>query len=72
MGPCSRGPLVTLQQPGQEDVIYEEVTPEVALEIIDKHVTQAQPVVEHVLPDDAPFFAKQQQGGAGQQRADRP
>ena len=27
MGPCSRGPLVTVKMPGQEDVVYEKVTP---------------------------------------------
>jgi len=59
MGPCSRGPLVTVKMPGQEDVIYERVTPEVAREIVAKHVTQNQPVTDHMLPPDMPFFVKQ-------------
>ncbi len=59
MGPCSRGPLVTLQTPGQPDVIYENVTPEIARRIVDTHVRQGQPVADHVLPGDIPFFAKQ-------------
>jgi bidirectional [NiFe] hydrogenase diaphorase subunit len=59
MGPCSRGPLVTLQMPGQEDVIYENVTPDLARQIVDTHVHQGQPVADHVLPNNAPFFSKQ-------------
>ena len=30
LGPCSRGPLVTVQRPGHSDRIYERVTPELA------------------------------------------
>jgi len=59
MGPCSRGPLVTVKMPGQEDVIYERVTPAVAKEIVAKHVTQNVPVSEYVMPSDMPFFVKQ-------------
>ncbi len=59
MGPCSRGPLVTVKTPGQEDVVYEKVTPEVAKDIVAKHVTQSKPVKENVLPADMPFFVKQ-------------
>jgi bidirectional [NiFe] hydrogenase diaphorase subunit len=59
MGPCSRGPVVTVQMKGQEDVVYEQVTPDIALQILEKHVQQEQPVEEHVLPNDMPFFTKQ-------------
>ena len=62
MGPCSRGPLVTVQVPGQADVVYERVTPELALDILKKHLnreveTDPSP---NVLPADMPFFIKQQ------------
>jgi len=59
MGPCSRGPVVTVQMADQDDVIYEHVTPAMALEIVEKHVEGGQPVTEHVMPDDLPFFTKQ-------------
>lgn len=61
MGPCSRGPVVTVQMNGQTDVVYEQVTPEVAREIVEKHVAAAtpEPVQAHVLPNDLPFFTKQ-------------
>lgn len=61
MGPCSRGPLVTVQTQGQEDVIYEQVTPELATEIIEKHVVAETPgpVENNVMPKDLPFFVKQ-------------
>lgn len=59
MGPCSRGPVVRVQMPGQEDVVYEQVTPAIAEEILDKHVVGQQPVLEHALANDMPFFAKQ-------------
>ncbi len=34
---CADGPLVKACIPGREDVIYEQVTPEFALQILEKH-----------------------------------
>ena len=62
MGPCSRGPLVTVQVQGQDDVIYENVTPEIAEEIVKKHTTgeETSPTLdEKILPSNIPFFTKQ-------------
>jgi bidirectional [NiFe] hydrogenase diaphorase subunit len=60
MGPCSRGPIVTVQAQGQPDVLYEAVTPAVAEAIVEQHVGHGQPVTDHALPADMPFLAKQQ------------
>lgn len=62
MGPCSRGPLVTVQVQGEDDVIYENVTVEIAERIINEHVIaeEPKPVESNVLPASLPFFAKQQ------------
>lgn len=59
MGPCSRGPLVTVTVPGREDVVYEHVTPEIALRILREHAQGGEPVAEHAIPSDLPFFALQ-------------
>ncbi len=59
MGPCSRGPVVTVQTQGQPDVVYQAVTPEVAHQIVTQHVQQREPVVEHTISADSPFFTKQ-------------
>jgi bidirectional [NiFe] hydrogenase diaphorase subunit len=61
MGPCSRGPLVTVQTQGQPEVIYENVTPALAQQIINKHLNnEATPNLEaNILPHDLPFFRKQ-------------
>ncbi len=61
LGPCSRGPLVTVRQQGRSDIIYEGVTPQLASKIIDKHFKgQAAPELEkQAIPEDWPFFAKQ-------------
>ncbi|HET6420365.1 MAG TPA: NuoF family protein [Geobacteraceae bacterium] len=59
VGPCSRGPLVTVQLKGQEDIIYEHVTPEFALLILEKHAVGGEALKENVLPKDLPFFTKQ-------------
>ncbi|MCS7039353.1 MAG: NuoF family protein [Anaerolineae bacterium] len=59
MGPCSRGPMVTLQMADQPDVIYERVTPEVARQIVAEHVARQEAVADHVMPHDLPFFTKQ-------------
>ncbi len=60
VGPCSRGPLVTVKVEGREDVVYEGVTPEMVPQIIAKHALN-KPVVldDKALPANWPFFAKQ-------------
>ena len=59
MGPCSRGPVVTVQIQGEEDVVYEHVTVESAKEIVQKHVVEGNPIDEQIMPNDLPFFTKQ-------------
>ncbi len=61
MGPCSRGPLVTIRVEGKEDVIYENVTSDLAADIIDKHIRKAPApsLNEKILPNTVPFFTKQ-------------
>ncbi len=59
MGPCSRGPMVTVQETGKPDTIYEEVTPSVARAIVERHVMLGEAVDDKVMPADLPFFAKQ-------------
>jgi bidirectional [NiFe] hydrogenase diaphorase subunit len=61
LGPCSRGPLVTVKTEGKADVVYENVTPDVAAQIIAKHVRGgAAPELDaKALPQDWPFFGKQ-------------
>jgi bidirectional [NiFe] hydrogenase diaphorase subunit len=59
MGPCSRGPMVTVQTQGQAEVIYERATPTAAQAIVNEHVRGGQPVQKHIMPADLPFFTKQ-------------
>ena len=59
MGPCSRGPLLKVQKKGAKEVIYENVTPELAEKIVEKHVVEKAELKENILPSDMPFFAKQ-------------
>ena len=103
MGPCSRGPMVTVQIPrpvgaakpaaaqassatdqhpeesegrslpdlnagnflaygdydDSQNIVYENVTPEIARRIVAEHVQAGNLVAENVLPQDNPFFAKQ-------------
>jgi len=59
VGPCSRGPLVTVRMPGREDVIYEHVTPEFVVRILEEHALGQKVLEEKVLPGDLPFFTKQ-------------
>lgn len=59
MGPCSRGPVVTVKMRDQADVVYEKVTPENAKTIVEQHVRRNEPVAANVLPADLPFFTKQ-------------
>lgn len=60
MGPCSRGPLVTAQVNGREDVIYEQVTPGMARTIVLAHASKTDPPADqNILPADIAFFSKQ-------------
>ena len=61
MGPCSRGPVVTVQMEDSEDSVYEKVTPEMARKIVQKHVSPGSDMSypNNVLPNDWSFFSKQ-------------
>lgn len=59
MGPCSRGPMVTVQMPGQPDAVYERVTTQAAEQIVQTHVQGGQTLETNLLPSNFPFFAKQ-------------
>ncbi|MBP6440453.1 MAG: NAD(P)H-dependent oxidoreductase subunit E [Caldilineaceae bacterium] len=61
MGPCSHGPMITVQRPGAEDVVYERVTADAARALVAAHANQpdAEQPLEHVMPADSPFFTKQ-------------
>ena len=60
MGPCSRGPMVTVQEQGKPDVVYQHVDAAAAWAIVAEHAVAGTPVADYVLPSDIPFFAKQQ------------
>lgn len=59
MGPCSRGPMVTVQQPNQPDIVYEGVTTELAEKIIENHAVNSKPALPVAVPADTPFLTKQ-------------
>ncbi len=59
VGPCSRGPVVTVKVKGRDDVVYERVTPEIAVQILTRHALGGEIIGDHVLPKDLPFFTKQ-------------
>ncbi len=63
MGLCSRAPLVRVESKEDEPVLYEEVTADLAEQIIDKHIYDAdnnsEELANHKLPLDTPFFTKQ-------------
>lgn len=61
LGPCSRGPLVTVQFEGKPDVIYEGMSAELAPLLIAKYVKGASvpELDEQAIPSDWPFFKKQ-------------
>jgi bidirectional [NiFe] hydrogenase diaphorase subunit len=63
MGPCSRGPLVTLEIAGERPIVYEQVTTDAALTLVERHLTPFAPIddplADQVMPPDLPFFARQ-------------
>lgn len=60
MGPCSHGPVVTVQETGQPNVTYEAVTPQIAKSIVAYHANHGSPPPnDHVMPNNLPFFTRQ-------------
>ena len=49
IGLCQYEPIVEVYAPGKEKVTYVHMTPEKALEIIDKHLVRGQVVTEYTL-----------------------
>jgi bidirectional [NiFe] hydrogenase diaphorase subunit len=59
LGPCSRGPLVTVAQADRPDAVYERVTPEAAAAILAHHAAGGPPVPGHAVGAGDPFFGRQ-------------
>jgi len=59
LGPCSRGPLLTVQRPGQEDLVYERVTPQHALAILEAHLGSTTLPEDNLVPAGLSFFSRQ-------------
>jgi bidirectional [NiFe] hydrogenase diaphorase subunit len=60
MGPCSRGPLLTIQRAGTPDVTCQNVTPELARCIVAHLAGGNPPPKTAILPPEHPFLARQQ------------
>ena len=58
LGPCSRGPLLTVQRNGQPELVYEKVTVEQALRLLPDWLAGAAPE-QGRLPAEFPFFTRQ-------------
>ena len=59
LGPCSLGPLLTVQRPGEVDLIYERVTPPQAVSILGAYLGKTALPVQNRLPDSFPFLYRQ-------------
>ena len=49
IGVCRLEPIVEVYVPGQEKVTYVKMTPEKALEVMEKHIKGGKPVVEYTI-----------------------
>lgn len=49
IGLCKYEPIIEVIEPGKEKVTYVHMTPEKALEVVDKHVVRGQVVTEYTL-----------------------
>lgn len=58
LGPCSRGPLLTVQRSGETDAIHERLSPDEAVRLLDRYLNGEDPE-DGRLPDDFPFFSCQ-------------
>lgn len=51
IGLCQYEPIVEVTIPGQQKVTYVKMTPEKALDVLEKHVKGGEPVVEYTLDE---------------------
>lgn len=58
MGPCSRGPLVRVEQDGHAAAYYERMTPQTACATVAAHLAGTE-TEQGRLPSDFPFIARQ-------------
>lgn len=58
MGPCSRGPLVTVIRTGEPERVYQKLTPETARQMLAAELAR-EPVEQNRLSADYPFLARQ-------------
>ena len=49
IGICQYEPIVEVHQPGKEKVTYVKMTPEKALEVIEKHLKGGKPIYEYTI-----------------------
>ena len=59
MGPCSRGPRVTVQRQGEAEIAYEKMTPDRVRELLEEHAGKREVSGSHVLSSDLPYFTRQ-------------
>jgi bidirectional [NiFe] hydrogenase diaphorase subunit len=58
-GLCGRAAVIEVQRSGEDSVIYGEVTPDMAEQIVTGHILNGQPVETFALSKQDPFFQKQ-------------
>lgn len=58
-GPCSRGPLLTVLRSGQPEQVWQKVTPQLALAVLEAELQQTTLPSDNLLPADWPFFSRQ-------------
>ena len=58
MGPCSRGPLIRIEQDNEAPTYYEGMTPSTALLAVQAHLNGSRTEIGR-LPADLPFIARQ-------------
>ena len=64
MGLCNRGPLVRVESKGEDNILYGDVSPDIALQIVAKHVplgvmdedVEVDDFDAHITPHDIPHY----------------
>jgi bidirectional [NiFe] hydrogenase diaphorase subunit len=59
LGPCSRGPLLTVIRKGEAELVYEQIKPQQAVLVLEALLAEKPVPQTNLLPADFPFFARQ-------------
>lgn len=59
MGLCSQGPIARVEEHNEKSTLYSDLDPASARQIAQQHLVGGQPITDHQISEEIPFFKRQ-------------